>query len=49
MEQELPDRLVQAQVPAVRSGLAAMELSPMPGRHWASLWKPLIDACVLFE
>jgi hypothetical protein len=43
---ELPDRLVQAQVPAVRSGLAAMELSLMagPGRHWANLWKPLIDA-----
>ena len=45
-KQELPDRLVQAQVPAVRSGLAAMELSLMagPGRHWANLWKPLIDA-----
>jgi hypothetical protein len=45
-KQELPDRLVQAQVSAVRSGLAAMELSLMagPGRHWANLWKPLIDA-----
>ena len=45
-KQELPDRLVQAQVPAVRSGLAAMELSLMagPARHWANLWKPLIDA-----
>jgi hypothetical protein len=42
-KQELPDRLVQAQVSAVRSGLAAMELSLMagPGRHWANLWKPL--------
>ena len=32
--------------PPVRSGLAAMELSLMagPGRHWANLWKPLIDA-----
>ena len=37
---------VQAQVTAVRSGLAAMELSLMagPGRHLANLWKPLIDA-----
>ena len=45
-KQELPDRLVQAQVSAVRSGLAAMELSLMagPGRHWANLWKPLINA-----
>ena len=33
-------------MPAVRSGLAAMELSLMagPARHWANLWKPLIDA-----
>jgi hypothetical protein len=44
-KQELHDRLVQAQVTAARSGLAAMELSLKagPGRHWANLRKPPID------
>ena len=38
-KRELHDRLVQPQVTAVRSGLAAMELSLMagPGRHRAQL------------
>jgi hypothetical protein len=45
-KQELHARLAQAQVAAVRSGPAAMEIALTTGteRNWAALWKPLIDA-----
>jgi hypothetical protein len=45
-KQELHDRLMHAQVILVKPGTAAMEiaLTTGPGRNWAALWKPLIDA-----
>jgi hypothetical protein len=43
---ELHDRLSQAQVAAISPGPAGLEISlaTAPGRNWAALWKPLIDA-----
>lgn len=43
---ELHDRLMQARVAAIRPGPATMgiALTTGPGRNWAALWKPLIDA-----
>jgi hypothetical protein len=46
MEQELPDRLVQAQVSAVkvRPGRDGARADGRAGHHWTNLWEPLIDA-----
>jgi hypothetical protein len=45
-KQELHDRLLHAQVALLKPGPAAMDiaLTTGPGRNWAALWKPLIDA-----
>ena len=45
-KQELHDQLAQAGVTPVRPGPAGVEIAVTtgPGRNWAALWKPLIDA-----
>jgi hypothetical protein len=45
-KQELHDRLAQAGVTPLRPGPAGVEIAVTtgPGRNWAALWKPLIDA-----
>ena len=45
-KQELHDRLVRAGVKVVGPGPVGLEISVTtgPGRNWAALWKPLIDA-----
>jgi len=45
-KQELHDRLVRADVTEVRPGPVGLQIAVTtgPGRNWAALWKPLIDA-----
>jgi hypothetical protein len=45
-KQDLRSRLLQAQAVTVQPGPVAMDIAVTtgPGRNWANLWKPLIDA-----
>ncbi len=45
-KQELHGRLLRAQAATAKPGPVAMDIAVTtgPGRNWANLWKPLIDA-----
>jgi len=45
-KQDLRNRLLQARAVTVKPGPVAMDIAVTtgPGRNWANLWKPLIDA-----
>jgi hypothetical protein len=45
-KQDLHDRLLQAHAATMDPGPVAMTIAITtgPGRNWANLWKPLIDA-----